>query len=286
MTASSRPPAHAPKTDAQARLGALVIGRIGLLVLLGLTAAVLPVLALPAGFVLWVGWLSLPRLSPAVRRVVQLTFALAGVAAAVGLVRFVIEHAAAGIVGGGQTATSRRAISRLRELVFAQDMMRKNAFLDADADGIGSAGWLGELAGSTPPRSQRLLDVPILNHEWEPNTETPLGPAVELGGYLFMICLPTDDHWTARPGQPVDEERAEREFFAYAWPAEARPGFTEVYSVDARETLLVGRPAAGRPLPYIGRSQPPPCDAAVTQELRWERWENKPPRARLPGAEP
>jgi hypothetical protein len=270
------------------RPGTWVVFRVCLLTALGLAALPFPILALPAGFLVWIGWLSLPELRPASRRVVGVAFALAGLAAAVGLVRFVIEHAVAGIVGGGQTATSRRAVSRLRELVFAQDLMRKNGFLDPDGDGVGSAGWIGELAGAVPLRGGQRLQIPVLNHEWRRSVETPAGPAVEAGGYLFIVCLPAPDGWTARLSDTVDDERAERQFLAYAWPAASRPGFGAIYSVDERERIQVGRTLDDVELPYIGPSRPPACDAALATGgvLRWELWENKAPRAHLPGSEP
>lgn len=281
------PPASVAREDESPGPGIWVALRVGLPVGLGLAALPFPVAALPAGFLVWIGWLSLPKLRPKSRRVAGVLFAVAGLAAAVGLVRFVIGHAIVGIVGGGQTATSRRAVSRLRELVFAQDMMRKHAFIDPDGDGVGSAGWIGELAGEVPLRGGQFLEIPVLNQEWRHPIETPAGPAVEAGGYLFIVCLPTHDGWTARPGGAVDEERAERRFLGYAWPALQRPGFHAIYSVDEVERIQVGRPVDGSELQYVGASRPPACDAAVNggDTLRWELWENKPPRERLPGAE-
>jgi hypothetical protein len=271
--------------DQPTRLGLLLGVRVALLAALGLAAGLFPVLALPACFILWIGWLSIPKTESPAHRLITITLGIAAVTAGVGLLRFVVEHAAAGIVSGGQTATSRRAISRLRELVFAQDMMRKHAVIDPDGDGVGSAGWIGELAGAVALRTGSTPKIPILNREWRDLVETPSGPAARVGGFLFLVCLPTSTGWTARPGDEIDEEAAERHFVAYAWPDLAGPGVAEAYFVNQHERILIGRAPDGASFPHVGPAHPPACDAGLTESksLKWEVWKNKAPRVRLPG---
>ena len=282
----TEPPSASPgDKDQLTRLGVLLGARVALLAALGLAAGLFPVLALPACFVLWIGWLSLPTMRSPYRRLVGIALGIAAVAAGVGLLRFVVEHAVAGIVSGGQTATSRRAIPRLRELVFAQDMMRKHAVIDPDGDGVGSAGLIGELAGTVALRNGSMPKIPILDGEWRELVETPLGPAARAGGFLFLVCLPTSKGWTARPGHEVDDEAAERHFVAYAWPDLAGPGVAEIYFVDEHERILIGRAPDGASFPHVGPAHPPACDAGLNERksLHWQVWKNKPPRAHLPG---
>ena len=260
-----------------------VLPRAVLLLGLALAAAIWPIVSLPAAFLTWLGWLTTPKH----RRLARVALAVATAAAGVGVVRFVVERAAAGVVKGGTTAMSQRALSRLREVVFAQDAARRLALVDRDDDGIGSALLLGELAGATPIREGARLGLPILSQQWQQATTTPLGPAVRSAGYLFIVCLPTSRGWTAVPGTPIDEERAERTYAAYAWPDRHGSGFDRLFFVDAYERVLVGTARAGAPLPYVGSTHPPPCDAAWQErEVVWRRWRNKEPRTHLPGDVP
>ena len=43
--------------------------------------------------------------------------------------------------------------------------------------------------------------------------------------------------WSARPGDAIDDERAERRFVAYAWPSEAAHGLNTVFFTDEHEQL-------------------------------------------------
>lgn len=259
--------------------------RVIALVVLGGVALALPIVALPAAFLLFVGWLSLPPSALPNRRAATAALGVAALAALGGVVRFLVEVAPLGIVRGGQVATEKRAISRLREVVFAEDALRRHGLVDPDGDHVGSAGLLGELTGAVALRGGAKLAVPILSPEFAPRHDTPQGPAAEVGGYLYLVCLPTGEGFTGQPTEPVDEERAEREYLAYAWPAAARPGFDAVLAIDARERILVGRPRPPAALPFVGPERPPPCAASLTDDgpLAWEAWENKPPRRQLPG---
>lgn len=250
--------------------------RLWLLALLALCLAssVWPLLGLPAVFFAFIAALALPQVAPG-SRTLKLALWLAAAAATVGVVRFVVEEAAPGIVQGGRTATQRKAVERLREILGAEDALRRLAPIDPDADGVGSAALLGELCGVDPLRSGKALDAPALACRGL----VPLGSllADDGGAYRHIVCLPAPGGgWTASTGAPVDDEEAERQFIAYAWPAPAS-GFARAFFIDQHERILEADLAEGD-LEFR-------CDAALSppQNERWRTWMGKRPRAYLPG---
>jgi type II secretory pathway pseudopilin PulG len=225
-----------------------------LLVLLGLASVVWPVLGLPAAFAGFIGLVALPAPPPSALPRPRWWVVFGALAASVGLVRFVVTLAMPGIVGGGQRAVEQRAVSRLREVLFAQDALRRAGWIDPDADGVGSAAFLEELCGAAPRRGQQARATPVLHcGELVP---TPLGLAAQSGAYLYTVCLPLQGGgWSATPGARVDDELAERRFLAYAWPAASTAGkFDEAFFIDEHENILVAALPAG--------VLPPACDAA------------------------
>lgn len=231
----------------------------------------------------FIAYLALPRERP------TSLAALTGVAALLslaGFMRFLVVEAMPGIVQGGNRATEDAAVSRLRQVLFAEDTLRKRADVDPDHDGVGSAALLSELAGKVGLRGATALSPPLLERSPEP-LESPLGPVMQMGGYLFVVCLPAPGGgWTARPGEAVDEEAAERRFVAYAWPAKDQRGLLNAFFMDEHERILFagnGAPAGNRP--RIGLERPPTCDEALNPKTReaWQTWKGKHPRQELPG---
>ncbi|MBX3126465.1 MAG: hypothetical protein KF718_07095 [Polyangiaceae bacterium] len=246
--------------------------------LVGLAALVWTKLALPAaGLALLAavtGGLTTARVPTVV----------AGVIAVVAVTRFIVQEAMPGLVQGGNRAAGMSAVSRLREISFAQDVLRQKAFVDPDADGVGSAALLGELAGKQPVRGLRVLDPPPLHPRYGALHDTPLGPAANVGGYFFIVCLPrVGGGLTADPKDPIDDEAAERRFVAYGWPA-VPGGPSEVYFIDEHERILVSDNRQGNEPRYSGPFHPPPCDAALEQGSDFTPWRGKKPRQSLPGA--
>jgi hypothetical protein len=253
--------------------------------LCGVAASSLLLLKL-APFVLvavFIAYLALPR---GVNRLLSWLTLAAGVLAMIGFFRFLIVEAMPGIVEAGTRATEDTAVSKLREILFAEDSMRRRADVDPDHDGIGSAGLLDELTGRVALRGVHRLEPPILERYPLP-LETALGPAVPMGGYLFIICLPTPGGgWTARPASEVDEEAAERHFVAYAWPAADKRGLLDAFFIDEHERILFshsGEPEGHRS--RLGLERPPTCDDALAPKTReaWQAWKGKRPRTTLPG---
>jgi hypothetical protein len=255
------------------------------LAVLALCSIVFTKLALPVGFSTFLGGLVLPQRARQRRRAVQLLIATAAVGSAIGFTRFIVLEATPGIIQGGRARTAQHAVSRLREILVAEDAMRKLASIDPDRDGIGSAALIGELTGAVPLRGLAPLDPPILSpRHYAEIARTPIGPAALVSGYYLIVCLPAPSGgWTAEPGEAVDEERAERRFVAYAWPA-ATGGPTEAYFIDQHETILVheNHQDSGA-LRFAGQLSPPRCDSAIGEAAQWRPWRGKKPRQELPG---
>jgi len=230
------------------------------------------------------GFVSLPA-QPR-RQVLRLKLALgvAGACATFGTFRFLVLEAMPGIVVGGTTATERRVVSRLREILFAQDAWRKNAYFDPDGDRVGSAGLLGELSAESGVRGGKRVEPPVL--EGYPKlVETRLGPAADIGGYLVLVCLPKQGGgYSAKPGDAFDDEAAERHFYAYAWPAERGQGLTTAYFLDEHERILLADSQEAEPRRLIGVDAPPSCDdvSAPRTAGDWRVWRHKKPRTSLP----
>jgi hypothetical protein len=246
------------------------------LAILGAVSAVWPWLGLPAGFASFIGVVALRRPSEEELRGARV-WLWAGVAlSAVGLVRFVAGDAMRGIVGGGRTAVEQQAVSRLRDVLFAQDAMRRAAWIDPDRDGVGSAASLEELCGNPPLRGQAPRETPVLHcGELAPS---PLGPAARSGPYLYTLCLPTLDGGWSASGVRVDEEAAERRFVAFAWPGATSP-FDHAFYIDEHENIRV----ATLPASPSGAARFPGSCAGALERLDWQAWRAKKPREGLPG---
>jgi hypothetical protein len=170
--------------------------------------------------------------------------------------------------------------------LFAEDSLRKLAYIDPDSDRIGSAGFLSELATAGPTRDSGSLTYALLESRLTPRTLTPRGPALAEGEYLLYICLPMrGGGYTANPGDPVDNERAEREWFAWAWPAGGRTPQLVPLAIDQDERILKAKPSGPPAAMWRGASAAPTCDPAVLGDPSlFEPWRGKRPRTELPYA--
>jgi len=242
---------------------------------LGAASALWPWLGLPAAFASLIGVVALRRPDETQLPHARLWIAAGALASSVGVARFVVEKAMLGIVGGGRTAVEQRAVSRLRDVLFAEDAMRRAGWIDPDGDGVGSAAYLAELCGGLPQQGQPKQPAPVL--ECGELVDTPIGAAARSGPYLYTVCLPlAGGGWSARPGAPVDTEAAERRFVAYAWPEPGSP-FSARFFIDEHDGIRVSD-AAGAPT----ETAPPSCDAAFG-DPPWPPWRDKKPRSGLPG---
>lgn len=230
----------------------------------------------------FIAWASLPRRRAAELRRERLLLLVAALCSSIGFVRFLMVEAMPGIVAGGNRFTEQRAISRLREISFAEDSARRLAKHDPDGDGIGSALLLGELMAELPLRGAEPLPVPLLEG-YPKQVSTALGPACEIGGYFLLVCVPKrGGGFTARPGEAIDEELAERRLIAYAWPSGAAPGLESAVALDQHENIWLAPSRQGL---RFGSQNPPACDDVLAPATReaWKPWRDKQPRRTLPG---
>lgn len=230
----------------------------------------------------FITWASLPRARAGELARERRLLLLAAVCSSVGFVRFLMVEAMPGIVAGGNRFTEQRAISRLREISFAEDSARRLAKYDPDRDGIGSAPLLGELTAELPLRGGQPLPVPLLE-SYPKQTVTALGPACEIGGYFLIVCVPRQGGgFTAQPGDAIDEELAERRLIAYAWPSGTAPGLESAVALDQHEHIWLAPSRKGL---RFGAETPPTCDDVVAPATRdaWKPWRGKQPRRTLPG---
>jgi hypothetical protein len=257
--------------------------RTSAVVLLALASLIFWKLALPAALFVLLSWLSVPREPKLLARRYGYAHALAAVLAAVSVLLFLAREAVPGIVQGGTSAAGGRAVSRLREILFAEDNARKKAVWDPDGDGVGSALLLAELTGEIGVRRGAWLSPPLL--EGYPKVDvTRAGPSLEIGGFWFMVCLPTGaGGFSSEPASRFDDELAERRFVAYAWPSGRAPGLTRAYFLDEHERILSAPSRAGL---RRGTDHPPSCDDALSPATNgaWRPWRDKKPRESLPGS--
>jgi hypothetical protein len=230
----------------------------------------------------FVAWASLPKLPKAELRRERWLLLGAAVLATIGLVRFLVLEAIPGIVAGGNRFTEQRVISRLREMLFAEDTARRSAAQDPDQDHVGSALLLSELTGELGLRGGNALQVPLLEG-YPKQVDTSIGPAAEIGGYFLIVCLPKlGGGFTAQPADAIDEELAERRFIAYAWPSGSAPGLNNAVALDEHERIALAPSKTGLRFAFTA---PPSCDDVVAPETRaaWTAWRHKQPRQTLPG---
>jgi hypothetical protein len=202
-------------------------------VALGLAAASLPVpyLAIPAFLVAVIVTITLPA------RLRVTAGALAIVLSFAGFVRFVVNDAAPAIILAGQRSAEEKAVSRLREILWAEDKVKELKLVDGNGDGVGDALFLGELVGVDRTR-RGTNDMPLLR----PDLYLPVTPEATKQGifraesYLFAVYL------TSTQGEPVLEADVARAapgstWVAYAWPIGAKVSGSRVFFIDADERI-------------------------------------------------
>lgn len=252
--------------------------------LLGLGAALYPKLALIAFFSCWVTLISRQRQQQLWPKLAPAALLLSVLGSAIGLVRFTLDEAIPGIQKGGNAAADKHALSGARQIVVAEDAMRRGAFIDPDGDGIGSAARIAELSDLRPLRTGSRLDPAPLSYTPEQLLDTAIGSAIESGPYLITVCLPAvDGGFSAREQDAVDEERAEREYYVYAWPRATGLGVQHAYALDQDERIWVSENQENGTLRFAGPGFPPQCNAVTDKVAGFATWQDKKPRPERPG---
>ena len=278
-----------PETAASARLPRLSLAAATALSIASALSPRLSMLALPAGILL---------LLAVVRARGRLRVAAAvvgGAAAAVGLVRFTLDVAVPNIVSSGQFAAEERAVSRLRELLWAEDQVLQRGWVDTDGDGRGEYAFLGELLGLGQPRRGARLAAPLLRREqFHPATDG-MTPVYRSEGYDYVVYLPGPSGAGTGEGRgAIDARQASQRFAAYAWPVEWGKGGVRAFYIDQDDRICQTSNAQG----YSGTARIPgprsalapagglgvgPCGSETGDGGRWTPWKNKKPRPARPG---
>lgn len=257
--------------------------------LLGVLSTVVPKVSVFAFLLLVIALSSLFRLeSPKKRLASILLFCSLGLSL-FGIYRFVDKEALQGISEARGRATSKRAVSLLREILFAEDAVRRLALIDPDGNKVGGAGRLGELSGSVPARGTSPVKTPPLSVRLSPRFPTSSGPAAESDGYLLIVCVPgREKEWVTNENEPVDERKSEERWVAYAWPVAEGLGHQTAYFIDEHERILESANIEDGRLRLVGSARAPACDDALVPKTAhlWRTWNEKAPRATLPGAAP
>ena len=241
---------------------------------------------------------ALPRLFSVEKKIWAILFTCAFVSHVFSFIQFVRTEAIFGMIEQHNKNASRSARSTLRHIIFAQDIMREQGFIDPDNDGIGSAGLLPELVGISPLPNGKTISAPLLHNKYKNAQPSNEGLVIDAEGYLFKVCLPTQQNkFASQRTQDIDYEKSERRFVAYAWPSEDRPGVHKAFYLDERERIYIFENES--PRAYVGTQKQPSCDATLTGEgvdaipptdgsasndgFIWQWWRNKQPRTTLVG---
>ena len=272
---------------------------------------VLPTWAIPALALLlslasvWLSMLALPAMITVVlvaaRRAGRARWLVAivgGGASLGGLMRFTLQWAVPNIVSSGQFAAGERAVSRLREIRWAEGQVHDRGWVDTDGDGRGEYALLGELSQQGRPRSGVRVQVPMLRPTQFHSLVAGTTMVYRSEGYCFTVYLPgvagvaVAEGATAQSagGQgvvPTDAAAAARYWVAYAWPAERSRGGLRAFYIDQDDRICETDNLQG----YSGADRIPAADAAIATMAgadpcanptgdagHWRPWKHKKPR--------
>lgn len=156
------------------------------------------------------------------------------------------------------TSNETSAQATLRTIVSAQSMMKRDGWVDADADGIGEYATLGQLAGVEAVDDQGLM----VNRSY---LTTPLGwtgPGMTYpvkAGYHFRVDLPDTP------------DLREHQYVAYAWPQERAKTGNKCFVVTSEGMVHY---TLGTVAPYSGQGEAVPARRAafVDNEVNPTDW--------------
>lgn len=198
--------------------------------------------------------------------------------------RFVVGTAMPSLVGMGRHTTTERAVSELREILWAQDraleerkakgLPLRYAFLHELVDGAGDPA-----PGVTPPLESRRV-APVDGADRRPTT-------FRAGGYLVRLFLPAAGGGGVARGEDADLDAAlaGRAWVAYAWPERPESGSKALFIAED-ETICVtegagyvGLDRAPAPAAALGGPRLDAARCGVGQDgATWKPWRNKKPR--------
>ena len=207
-----------------------------------------------------------------------------GVLATVAMGRFTVEWVAPSLAIAGKQATEERAVSRLREILWAEERVREGKWVDSDGDGVFEYALLGELTMADTRRAGVKLEVPVMRREQlaEDDAPEPVRHVYRSEGYEFVVYLPS------KANGVIDAGAAAHRWVAYAWPVlidrggrrafyidqdericetDNRQGYSGTATIPSATAALQGATAAGL--------DATPCGATTTDGGNWRAWKNK-----------
>ena len=149
------------------------------------------------------------------------------------------------------TADERIVVAALHEIFAAEERFRRAAAVDADGDGHGEFGFLGELAGSARLRIDRFGNLgtgTLLDAELPIEFTLIVDGTATLHDYHIQLLLPANDgSWIEESEEgggaktTVDPDLAEQGFCAVAWPTLTSPG-QHAFFLDPRGRVSMSGP--------------------------------------------
>lgn len=162
-------------------------------------------------------------------------------------------------------------VATLRKIESAQRQLRALGSIDCDGDGTGEYGFLAELAGTSPLRTDEWGGVG-LQPLWPALLPKPLGNVASQcamqSGYLFQIYLPNSTcNGVAEAvlggayGVSIAAGEARRYWCAYAWPVAYGKTGMRVFFVN-QQGILLAAPNQLSGFHYEGLTTSPPATTA------------------------
>lgn len=231
--------------------------------LLSAAALPVPVLALPAFLAVTLTFIALDG---GARRLVG--FVGAPLAAAA-FVRFLLVFAVPNIVVAGERAAEDKAVSRLREIRWAEGEARQLKWRDSNSDGTSEYVPLSDLLKGT----QSLLKAGL----YQPVGQ---GGVVRTEAYDVVLYLPARGGGWTQLAADADPAGSSQRFIAYAWPVGERHGGARAFFIDQDEQICELQPS-----PYLGPGALPPPEGALNAMIGgkcpvggtpgWHIWKKK-----------
>lgn len=157
---------------------------------------------------------------------------VAGLALAAAVVPAIVPTFGTCRIHANETA----AVATLRNISSAQAQFQATGLADRDGDGVGEFGSFLEMSTAVPVRGDSAIgpiDPPVLSGAFQSPDEFGV---VTRSGYRFAILLPKRDAYflvaDRRAWSDIDPDRAERRWFAFAWPKECGEGDRRTFFVD------------------------------------------------------
>lgn len=197
-----------------------------------------------------------------------------GLLVMVGGVRFIIEYVAPNVVIAGRRAAEDKAVSRLREIRWAQQRGREMG-LASSGEGGGRYLFLREML-------QFSDQAPLLQGGFRAFAAEDGVPVYKRDGYLFAVFLPGQQGAWVDEGEALAVKPDAQRWLAFAWPETEGAG-SRVFFIDHRERIceteggFLGVQAAPRP------DEGPPFETDDCGEAGlWRPWKGKKPLTGLP----